>query len=99
MTNSARKASAWTNTEIEEDSSGYIAAQKAEREDRMKEAERKRQADELRHFERTYIAAGGSRSEAAAAYRAHKNEHAEQAAAVADEEARRYTRSETWRVI
>ena len=94
-----RKASEWTTREIESDSAGYLAAQKAEREDAGKAAERKAAADEQRRYEAAYVQAGGSKSEAAEAYRHHKDEGAREQAAVADEQGRRVTHHENLRRV
>jgi hypothetical protein len=87
MTKKPRDHRTWTNKEIEEDSEGYLAAQVAFAEDRDAAERQRRDGDDLARFEEAFVRAGGTKSEAPAAYKAHKNRRAAEAAARADQEA------------
>jgi hypothetical protein len=87
MTKKPRDHRAWTNEEIEQDSEGYLAAQVAFAEDQDEADRQRREADDLARFEEAFVNGGGSKNEAAAAYKAHKNRRAAEAAARADQEA------------
>jgi len=94
-----RKASDWTNEEIAESPSEYLQAQQAEEEDQAAGAAGAREEADRKRYTEAYVAAGGSRSEAGEAYRAHKGQQAEQAAATDDEQARRVHWHETMRRV
>jgi hypothetical protein len=97
MTRNPRDHTVWTNRELEQDPQGYLAAQEAYREHKATEEQKKRDADDLERFTEAFVAAGGNKSDAAAAFRAHRNEQATTAARRADqsaaEESRRRIRS------
>ena len=84
MTKNPRDHNAWTNAEIQEDSAGYLAAQQAYREALAAETQRRRDADDLERFTEAFVAAGGDKGVAAAAFKAHRNEQAAAAAKHAD---------------
>src|SRR5215203_6508424 len=94
-----RKASDWTNEEIAESPSEYLQAQQAEEEDQDGAAERAREEADRKSYTEAYVAAGGSRSEAGEAYRTHRGQQGEQAAATDDEQARRVHWHETMRRV
>jgi hypothetical protein len=87
MTRNPRDERDWTNKELEADPKGYLAAQAARRKDEAAEQQRKRDADDLERFTEEFVAAGGSRYDASAAFKAHRNEQAATAARRADQEA------------
>lgn len=74
----------WTSEEIERDSTGYLAAQQAYREDQREEDWERREADDELIFTEQFVRNGGSRSAAASAFRAHRNRKAAEAAVQAD---------------
>jgi hypothetical protein len=84
MTRNPRDEREWTNKELEEDSAGYLAAQAARRKDEAAAEQKRRDADDLERFTEAFVAAGGSRSDAATAFKAHRNEQAATAAVQAD---------------
>lgn len=94
-----RKTSEWTNKEIQEDSAGYLAAQKAEREDREAEARDRAETVAREDFEAAYVRAGGDPEQAEYAYKAHRGGQAAVAATNADEQAGRVLRLETLRRV
>jgi hypothetical protein len=67
---------AWTNREIEQDSEGYVAAQQAYREDQEAAEQQRIEADDERQFTERFVEAGGRERDAAAAYKAHRNQQA-----------------------
>ena len=79
----------WTNKEIEEDPEGYLTAQAGQREDQDKERARAEEQRRYERFEEAFTKAGGTKADAEAAYKAHKNEQAATAARRADEAAQR----------
>jgi hypothetical protein len=87
MTRNPRDEREWTNKELEADSAGYLAAQAARRKDEAAAEQKRRDADDLERFTEAFVAAGGTRSDAGAAYKAHKNGQAAAAAEQADQEA------------
>jgi hypothetical protein len=82
----------WTNLDIQDDPQGYLEWQKQEREREARELQKRRDEDDLKRYTEEYVAAGGSRNDAAAAWRAHLNEQAAasalNAARLGDEQAR-----------
>ena len=93
MTKDRRDYRKWSNPEIEADTPGYLEAQKNYRED-QDAAERERvEADDERRWTEQFVAEGGRESDAAAAYRALRNQQAADAAADADRAAREVSRS------
>jgi hypothetical protein len=85
----------WTAKEIESDPGAYLEAQQATRE---RESEERAQAEEegrYQLFERSFVAEGGSKSDARAAYKAKRNAEASEAARHADETAIRATSAAT----
>jgi hypothetical protein len=87
MTRNPRDEREWTNKELEADSAGYLAAQAARRKDEAAAEQKRRDADDLERFTEAFVRAGGNKSDAEVAYRAHKNERAAVAAREADEAA------------
>jgi hypothetical protein len=87
MTMNPRDHREWSNKEVEENPQGYLAAQEAYREHKATEEQKKRDADDLERYTEAFVAAGGNKSDAAAAFRAHRNEQAATAARRADQEA------------
>jgi hypothetical protein len=87
----------WTNQEIESDSKGYIAAQRAYREEQEKTRRQAIYAADEASFTREFVAAGGERTKAAQAFRDHRNRQAahsaEEADAAAEQASRRRVRS------
>lgn len=88
MTRDARNPKSWTNREIEADSGGYKAAQQAHKADMVAAAEDRIEERDRAAFEAAYVAAGGTKSGAADAYRQKRDERAAEAARAADETAR-----------
>ena len=67
----------WTNRRIErEGGAAYLEAQSKLREQQEQEAAKQREADDLERFTEAFVANGGNRSDAAAAFKALKNERA-----------------------
>ncbi len=83
-----RNPARWTNKEIEADSTGFVAAQQAFREDQERERAEQAERRDREHFGREFVASGGTRSGAEAAYRERRDERAAEAARAADEAAR-----------
>jgi hypothetical protein len=77
----------WTNTEIEQDSEGYVAAQEAFAEDQEAAVLKQRDADDERRFKEEYIRNGGRERDAAAAWTTHRNQQAAEAAGRVEHEA------------
>jgi hypothetical protein len=75
---------AWTNREIEADSEGYVAAQQAYRDDRESSDRQRQEADDERLFTEAFVSNGGRERDAAAAYKAHRNQQAAEAATKAE---------------
>lgn len=94
-----RKPDRWTNPEIEADSPGFVAAQQAFREDQERERAEQAEQWDLEAFTVTFVAAGGSRSGAEAAYRERRDEAARTAAEHADLAARRVSHRATMEVL
>ena len=92
MTKDPRNPRTWSNVQIEQDPEGYVAAQQAYRDDRESSDRQRQEADDERRFTDEYVRNGGRGRDAAAAFRAHRNEQAAQAAAMADAEAEQETR-------
>lgn len=67
------------------------------REEIEAEKQAKREADDYARFERAFVEAGGSKSEAKSSYKALKNERASEAARTADEAAEAYARRTAFR--
>ena len=80
-----RNHTRWTNTEIEQDSGGYIAAQEAYAEDKVEAERQRREADDQQRFEEEFVRGGGAKVEASAAWRKHRNEQAAEAASRAEQ--------------
>lgn len=99
MTKNLRDHRVWTNTELEEDPQGYLAAQEAQRENSAASEQKEREATDFARFEEAFVKAGGTRSGARAAYEARKNEQAAEATRAADEEARATTGVATMRTL
>ena len=95
MTKAARNPNAWKLREIESDPQGYTAAQRAHREDQAREGQQRAEQKDRERFTKAFVANGGSQADAAAAYRERVNAQAAQAAAFADEAARRGQRGAT----
>jgi len=74
----------WELKEIEEDSQGYLSAQAAYHEDKERAGERRAYEADLDLFREAFVAAGGDRKDAEAAFKAHRNEQAAVAARQAD---------------
>jgi hypothetical protein len=74
----------WTLKEVEEDPNGYLAAQGTYHEEKKREREERAHQDDLERFTETFVAAGGEERDAEAAFRAHRNKQAAEAAARAD---------------
>ncbi len=91
----SRNPNAWTNKEIEEDSAAYVAAQEAYRQDQAREGRQRAEQKDLERFTAAFTKAGGTKADAAAAYRAKQNEQATEAATFADESARLAQRGAT----
>jgi len=91
----ARDNTKWTNREIEEDSAAYIAAQEAYRQDQAAAAAQRSEEQDQERFTKSFVVAGGTRTDAHAAYRAKRNEEATLAARTADETARLAQRGAT----
>jgi|SRR5215211_196313 len=87
MTKHPRNHTLWTNAEIEEDAQGYLRAQAAYDADRDEADRQRRAADDLARFAEAFVNAGGQENEAGAAYKAHKNRRAAEAAAQEDQQA------------
>ncbi len=92
----SRDHTKWTNKELEGDSAAYLAAQKAYRQDQGVAAAQRQEEQDLARFTKAFTQAGGSKADAASAYRAKRNEQAAAAAAHADEAARLAQRGATW---
>ena len=95
MTKSPRDERVWLNPELEKDSAGYLAAQQARKQDEAAAEAKAKEDRRYRDFEEPFLAAGGSKADAPAAYRQRVNEQAAQAAATADEAAIRGQRGAT----
>ncbi len=91
----SRDHTKWTNKEIEQDSAGYIAAQRAHRQDEAVAADRRQEEQDQERFSAAFTKAGGSKADAHDAYRQRVNEEAAQAARTADETARLAQRGAT----
>ncbi len=91
----SRDHTKWTNKEIEGDSEGYKAAQRAHSLDLDDAAAQRNEERDRAAFEAEYVAAGGTKSGAGDAYRARRNAEAAEAAAHADEAARLAQRGAT----
>jgi hypothetical protein len=87
-----RNPNKWSNTEIEQDSEGYVEAQRAFREDQEAAERQRRDADDERRFTAEFIRNGGRAGDAPAAFRKQRNEQAAQAAAQADASAEQASR-------
>lgn len=74
----------WTNVEIEGDPDGYIAAQRAYREEQEKTRRQAMYAADEASFTREFVRNGGERSKASQAFRDHRNRQAAQSAEQAD---------------
>ena len=96
MTRDSRNPNAWSNREIEEDSAGYVAAQEASRLDQAREGRQRAEQKDLERFTAAFVASGGSKADALAAFRAKRNEEASLAASHADEAARLAQLGSTW---
>ncbi len=79
----------WLILELEADPQGYLQAQRARLEDEGAERARDAEQWDLEAFTALVVAGGGSRSEAAEAWRRRREELATEAAEHADEQARR----------
>ena len=99
MTRNPRDHRDWTNIEVEEDPQGYLAAQEARRKDEAAAEQKKRDADDLERFTEAFVAAGGNKSDAAQAFKAHRNEQATTAARRADQEALAHSRQQIRSVV
>jgi hypothetical protein len=75
-----RDPNRWTNTEIAEDTEGYVAAQKAYREDRAEEARKVREDFDRQTFVSEFVRRGGTREDAERAYTDSINREAAEAA-------------------
>jgi hypothetical protein len=95
MAKDLRKASSWSNGDIQSDPEGYRAAQQAEREDLAAASKADAEAANQARFVHAFTAAGGTKTDAEAAYRRQRNERAQQAARAADEAAEAATRAAT----
>ena len=95
MTKDRRDPNAWTNEEIEQDSEGYLAAQKAYREDRAEQDRAAAEDADREMYVREFVRQGGVPVAAARAWRKARDERARQAAEMAEAEAasRRSVRS------
>jgi hypothetical protein len=82
----------WTLEEVEEDPNGYLSAQATYHEERAEALERRAHEDDLERFTETFVAAGGEKRDAEAAFRAHRRERAAEAAARADSAVAEMTR-------
>lgn len=96
MTKNPRDHREWTNVELQHDSAGYLAAQKAYHEDQAKAREEAFYKDDLRRFTQAFVAAGGEAKDAERAFKASRNEQAAEAARAvgqsAEQAAQEYTR-------
>lgn len=99
MTKNPRDHREWTNKELEEDSAGYLEAQQAYREDQAAAAQKKRDEDDRERFTEKFVASGGMRSDAGAAWKGHRNEEAARAARAADAVARQHGMRHANRVL
>ncbi len=95
MTRDSRNPNNWSTREIEGDSAGYLAAQRAHSLDLDDAAAQRNEERDRAAFEAEYVAAGGTKSGAGDAYRERRNEQAAAAAAHADESARLAQRGAT----
>jgi hypothetical protein len=91
----SRNPNNWKLKEIEGDSEGYKAAQRAHSLDLDDAAAQRNEERDRAAFEAEYVAAGGTKSGAGDAYRARRNAEAAEAAAHADEAARLAQRGAT----
>lgn len=85
----SRNPNNWSTREIEGDSAAYVAAQEAYRQDEAAAAAQRQEQLDRERFTKSFVVAGGTRADAHDAYRAKRNEQATEAAAFADETARR----------
>ncbi len=79
-----RDPSTWSNKQIEQDSEGYVEAQRAFREDKETAEQQRRTTDDERRFTAEFIRNGGRAADAPAAFRRTRSEGAAQAAARVD---------------
>ena len=91
----SRNPNNWSNRELEQDSAGYLAAQSAHRQDQAAAAAQRSEEQDQERFTKSFVVAGGTRTDAHAAYRAKRNEEATLAARTADETARLAQRGAT----
>src|SRR5215213_2115526 len=87
----------WSAKEIESDPGAYIEAQQATREREAEERACSAEDHRFERFEETFVAEGGSKSDAKTAYKAQRNAEATEAARHADEAATRATRTNVMR--
>ena len=80
MTKNPRDERVWTNFEVQEDAQGYLAAQQARREDAEAEEAKRREDNDKARFIEEFVTEGGDPNDAAAMWRAVKNELAADAA-------------------
>jgi hypothetical protein len=91
MTKDRRDPNTWTNLEIEADSEGYLAAQRAYREDREQQERAAAEDADRELYVREFVRQGGDR-DAARAWRKARDEQAAQSAEQAETEAEAVSR-------
>lgn len=84
-----RNPQKWTNEEIAGDAAGYVAAQEAFREDEARARALEAEQMDRERFVEAFVAGGGARSGAEAAWRAARDQRASEVAQQADQTARR----------
>jgi hypothetical protein len=87
MKDKQRNPNKWTNEEIEADSQGYIAAQKAYREDREQQERAAAEDADREMYEREFVRQGGSRDAATREWRKHRDAQAARTAEQVEHEA------------
>jgi hypothetical protein len=87
MTKNPRDERVWTNSEVQEDAQGYLAAQIKRRQDEEAEQQKRRDADDKARFVEEFIAEGGNQADAAAVWKEIRNERATDAVRRAEEAA------------
>jgi hypothetical protein len=92
MTKNPRDERVWTNSEVQEDAQGYLAAQQARRENEEAEQAKRRERDDQDRFVEEFVAEGGERADAVKVWREIRNERAGEAARRTEEAARVNTR-------
>ena len=89
MTKNPRNHLVWSLREIEQDASGYLAAQRVHKADQARAGAHEAEKQDRARFEAEYVRRGGTAAGAVDAYRKLRDERATEAARTADGAARR----------